>query len=72
VGNPDQHGFPEQACFTRAVGFEVAAAAPAEFVATTTTRIAWPKSSGTSVYVALVAPSIALQLAPLVSQRSHS
>ena len=44
---------------------------PFAFVAVTTTRIVFPTSAATSVYVLAVAPLIAAQFAPALSQRCH-
>ena len=55
---------------TTALGGEVAGAElPASLVAMTTTRSVLPTSASLSVYVPVVAPLMAAQLAPLESQR---
>src|SRR3954447_26259360 len=56
---------------TTAVCAEVAEPEPLGFVAFTTTRIVWFASSFLTEYVCAVAPVIAAQLLPAVSQRSH-
>jgi hypothetical protein len=59
------------AATTTAVCDEVAAAEPLRFVAVTITRSVWLTSAVERTLVVPVAPLIALQLAPAVSQRSH-
>ena len=49
----------------------MAAVAPAAFVAVTTTRTVAPTSAAVSAYVALVAPAMSVQVAPVASQRRH-
>ena len=56
---------PDTFACTTADWFEVAGSeSPEPFVAVTTTRIVFPASAATSVYVPAVAPLIAAQLAP--------
>jgi hypothetical protein len=50
---------------------EIAAAAPAEFVAVTDTRSVWPTSAEATTYVWLVAFRIGEQFAAALSQRVH-
>ena len=56
-------GAPE----TTSLGCDVAAVAPAEFVAVTTTRMVEPISDACSRYEALVAPSMSAHVLPLAS-----
>jgi hypothetical protein len=44
---------------------------PPAFVAVTVDRIVWPTSPATNVYVVAVAPVIAVQFAPALSQSCH-
>ncbi len=57
---------------TTAVGSEFAVAEPAVFVAVTATRSVWPTSADASVYAAVVAPAIAVQAPPPLSQRCQA
>jgi hypothetical protein len=57
---------------TTAVGAEVALMEPSAFFAVTVARSVWPTSADCAVYVFAVAPPIAVQLSPFLSQLLHA
>src|SRR5690348_6769615 len=64
-------GASGEAAVTTAVGLEAALVVPAVLVAVTVASMVDPMSALVTVYALVVAPGMAVQLLPLVSQSCH-